>query len=188
MEKAVAVILEDIFLRSPRPGGIVTPDLLSRLHYWKGLVDYQRNPRRVFPSCPAGHRYVMLSPSGDLYFCPKLKNMVVGNVLQTPLDELWWSAKSEKIHRMIDSGGCHCWLNCTTYVALAETFSQAGIPTRLLQAVIYRGGLLAGEGRQRSAVLAVRILQAAVYSLVFPYLLLRVLGAQLRRRLRRSAD
>ena len=186
VEDAVSLILEDIYRRSPRPGGIVTPDLLSRLYYWKGLVEYQRQPRRVFASCPASHRYVMLSPAGDLYFCPKLKNMVVGNILQTPLDDLWRGEKSEKIRRMIDSGGCHCWLNCTTYFALSETFSRAGISSRLLRTGFYRGGTIAREGRRRAAALASAAVQTAVYSLTFPYLFLRVLAALFRRRLHRS--
>lgn len=186
VEKTVEEIMEDVYHRAPKPGGFPTPDLLSRLFYWKGLVDYQRRPRRVFPACPASRRYVMLSPAGDLYFCPKLKNMVVGNVLESPLDGLWRSEAAVKIRRMIDGGGCHCWLNCTTYFALSETFSRSGIFSRLGAAGISRASSLYRGARGRAAAAASKVFVGLVSVLAVPYLLSVVLPALLRARINRA--
>lgn len=91
--------------------------LLSTLFYWKGLIDYQENPYRRFNKCVAGFRFVQVSPSGDFFFCPLLKNRIIGNIrdYNYDFDSLWNSDEASKVRRFISAGHCHCWLNCTIY-------------------------------------------------------------------------
>jgi len=159
--------------------------LLIRLQYLEGMLDYERSPRRIFPRCPAPSRYAMFSPRGDLYFCPKLKEMTAGNLRRDPFDRLWLGEKAKRIREHIDSGRCHCWLNCTTYLNIAEALER-GMPPgrrRLLAAgkILYRG-------YRRALPLALRIAafpaRAAVYFGAFLYLSVYTAGVRLRRRAR----
>ncbi len=151
--------------------GPVPPHLLVRLHYLKGMLDYEKNPRRIFPRCPAPYRYAMISPQGDLYFCPKLKEMTVGNVREISFDRLWLSEKAKKIRKHIDSGACHCWLNCTAYINIEKALERGQPAARRLFVLsferiyrFYRRGLARISHQIRE------VLQLAVCGLVFLYL------------------
>ena len=98
-----------------RPLGDREIDLLGDLFYWQNMTSYQREPRRIFSWCPAGWRYAMFNPQGGLYFCPKFKYNVVGNVKNDPFDQIWLSARANTLREKIQSGNCHCWLNCSVY-------------------------------------------------------------------------
>jgi MoaA/NifB/PqqE/SkfB family radical SAM enzyme len=119
--RTVTRIMEDRISRPPganleiRPLGVNEIELLTELYYWKNLVPYQRNPRRIFAWCPAGWRYAMLNPRGELYFCPRLKYSTMGNVKNDPLDQIWRSDRARELREKIQSGACHCWLNCSVY-------------------------------------------------------------------------
>jgi len=117
----------------------------------------------------------MISPRGDLYFCPKLKEMVVGNIRETPLDELWLNDKAEKIRRYINAGSCHCWLNCTAYINIEKAIEIGQPPARKVLVAIAAGmyGIYRRfvSGTFRFCLLAA---QVAVYGLVFIYLLLKI--------------
>ena len=130
VERDIQRVMEEIYREESVIIGPTPPRLLIRLQYLKGLLEYERNPRRIFPYCPAPYRYAMISPRGDLYFCPKLKEMIVGNLKDTPFDELWLSGKAEKIRRHINSGACHCWLNCTAYINIEDAIKRGQPPTR----------------------------------------------------------
>jgi MoaA/NifB/PqqE/SkfB family radical SAM enzyme len=107
--------------------------LLAQLYYWNGLIDYQKHPHREFKRCFAGAKYAMFNPIGDLYFCPKLKDMIVGNIRELSFDHLWTSANASKIRRYIDSGSCHCWLNCTIFPNVGEALQKGlSLPQRRL--------------------------------------------------------
>jgi Iron-sulfur cluster-binding domain len=155
--------------------GPTPPRLLLRLQYLKGLMEYERDPRRIFPHCPAPYRYAMISPSGDLYFCPKLKEMVVGNIRESPFDELWLSGRAEKIRRHINSGACHCWLNCTSYINIADAIKKGQPPARKAL-VVSAVGLYGIYRRSRAGSVRLLLLcgQLVVYGLVFFYLLLKI--------------
>lgn len=96
--------------------------LLSHLYYWDGLVSYQLKPQLFFKRCIAGARFATFSPDGDLYFCPVLKNRVVGNIrdYDYDFDKLWMSDEAKKQREFINTGHCHCWLNCTIYPNIHE--------------------------------------------------------------------
>ena len=117
----------------------------------------------------------MISPQDDICFCPKLKEMVVGNIRETPFDQLWMSEKAEKIRRHINSGACHCWLNCTAYINIEKAIERGQPPIRKF--LVTLAAKMYGVYR-RSLAGAFRILlrfsQFAVYGLVFIFLLLKV--------------
>lgn len=86
--------------------------LISQVYYWLNLVEYEKTPRRILPYCPAGRRFAMFTPYGDLFFCPLLKHRVVGNIRDASFDELWVSKEASDVCDFISSGRCHCWLVC----------------------------------------------------------------------------
>lgn len=140
IEEAINVIAQEIIeeysARGPLNKITKTLDvgLLSKLYYWKGLVSYQKNPRRFFKRCVAGAKFAIFSPNGDLYFCPILKNKVVGNIrdYDYSFDSLWTADAGNKIRESINEGLCHCWLNCTIYpnageaIRYSQTLPQRG--------------------------------------------------------------
>jgi len=94
--------------------------LMGKVFYLSGLLDYQRHPRRVFDKCVSGRRFAAVSPEGDVYFCPILKNSSVGNLRERPFDEIWAGIEARDLRGMVDAGACHCWLNCTIYPNINE--------------------------------------------------------------------
>ncbi|MDE2313093.1 MAG: radical SAM protein [Elusimicrobia bacterium] len=86
--------------------------LWTRLLYWWYLRKYARKPERYFKDCLAGQRYAMLSPEGDLFFCPVNKHRTVGNVKEMSFDQIWASRKAGEERDYVDSCQCDCWLNC----------------------------------------------------------------------------
>jgi len=90
-----------------------TPWLWSSLIYWIRLRDYMVRPQRFMGDCYAGRRYAMLSPDGELFFCPVRKHRTVGNTLKDGFDAVWTSRKAETERKNIAGARCHCWLHCT---------------------------------------------------------------------------
>ena len=182
--------IEENILRAERPRlGPVPLHLIAKIRYWEGLLDYQERPRRLFPDCPAGSRYAMFSPQGDLYFCPKLKNLTAGNIREAPFDELWRGEKAERVRAVIRSGACHCWLNCTTYVSLTQTLER-GMPRqgKIALSAERKIGSLVAVVRSHLHRRSPAALQALVSALVFPYLLATAGRFYLRRYFRRRQE
>ncbi|MBU1148052.1 MAG: glycosyltransferase, partial [Candidatus Omnitrophica bacterium] len=98
--------------------------LISNIYYLSNLVDYQRLQQRFFKKCIAGAKFAMLSPFGELYFCPGLKHMVVGEMQDKAFDSLWMSDKAEDVRSFIQKGQCHCWLVCTVYPAVDKILNS----------------------------------------------------------------
>ena len=117
IRQQVEIIMEEI-------AGNCRSESLPHLYYWNGLVAYQEQPQRFFKRCVAGARYAMLSPFGDLYFCPILKHSIVGNIRKNDFDALWVSREASDIRDSINKGLCHCWLNCTVYPNVAEALAR----------------------------------------------------------------
>lgn len=90
-----------------------TPWLWASLVYWVKLRQYLAAPRRLMGGCYSGRRYAMLSPEGDLFFCPVRKHRPVGNVLRGGFDAVWTGAGARAERELIAAGRCHCWLHCT---------------------------------------------------------------------------
>ena len=107
-------VIED-HIREYESSKIDEKELMAKIFYLSGLVDYQRNPRRVFKRCVAGRRFTTISPEGKIYFCPLLKNNIIGDLRDKPFDEIWTGREARSLRKKIDRGFCHCWLNCTIY-------------------------------------------------------------------------
>jgi MoaA/NifB/PqqE/SkfB family radical SAM enzyme len=90
-----------------------TPWLWSSLTYWIRLREYLVRPRRFMGDCCAGARYAMLSPDGELFFCPVLKHRTAGNVLKDGFDAVWTGPRAGAEREFIAKKACHCWLHCT---------------------------------------------------------------------------
>ena len=114
--------------------------LLATLFYWKGLVDYQEKPSRRFKRCAAGTHFAQVSPIGDLYFCPLLKNRAVGNIrdAQFDFDAIWTSSDAQNLREFVCKGSCHCWLNCTIYPNIQDSLGSASASFR--QKLVQFGG------------------------------------------------
>jgi MoaA/NifB/PqqE/SkfB family radical SAM enzyme len=89
-----------------------TPWLWNSLIYWTRLREYMINPRRFMDDCYAGKRYAMLSPRGELFFCPVRKHRTVGNALTDGFDHVWSGKNAETERKFIAKARCHCWLHC----------------------------------------------------------------------------
>lgn len=101
-----------------------TPWLWSSLIYWIRLRDYMVRPRRFMGDCYAGSRYAMLSPVGDLFFCPVFKHRTVGNALTDGFDEAWTSRKAQAERKNIARARCHCWLHCIAGPVLEDAMQR----------------------------------------------------------------
>lgn len=123
IESLLVKIMEDA-VEDFRTSRIDEKGLMTKLFYLSGLIDYQRNPRRVFRRCVAGRRFTTISPEGKVYFCPILKNFVIGDLRDRPFDEIWKGKEARALRRKIDKGFCHCWLNCTIYPNANESLNQ----------------------------------------------------------------
>ena len=102
--------------------------LLPQLYYWSHLVKYQKAPERFFKKCIAGAQFAMFDPYGDLFFCPILKDKVIGNIREKGFDQLWMSDKARQLRNFIKNKCCHCWLVCVVLpivgTALAKNRSR----------------------------------------------------------------
>lgn len=94
-----------------------TPWLWAELLYWKNLRSYMRRPSRLIKNCLAGYRYAMISPEGNLFFCPVRKHRVAGNALGG-LDPAWKSQNARREREALKNAGCHCWLHCIANPAI----------------------------------------------------------------------
>lgn len=81
-----------------------------------------KNPQRYYFNCPCGEKYAMLSPSGDLYFCPVHKDMIAGRIREEDFDLIWQGNTAAKIRGFFNSYICRCWLSCTNDAMLSENF------------------------------------------------------------------
>lgn len=110
------------FLNSVETDG--NPALLTKLYYWSHLVRYQREPKRFFKRCIAGTRFAMLDPYGNLFFCPILKEKIVGNVREEKFDTLWMSENAQRLRKFIEEENCHCWLVCIIFPLVGEVLAK----------------------------------------------------------------
>ncbi|MCM2266893.1 MAG: radical SAM protein [Elusimicrobiales bacterium] len=102
------------------------PWLWNTLIYWLRLRQYLAAPGRLMDDCLCGERYAMLSPAGDLFFCPVRKHRAVGNVLEEGFDKAWRGRRAAAERKAIAAGRCHCWLLCT-----ANPVIDAAVTARL---------------------------------------------------------
>jgi len=102
--------------------------LVTKLYYLSHLVRHQKSPKRYFRKCVSGTRFAMLSPFGDLYFCPGLKYGSIGNIREEKFDNLWTSKKAESIREFVAQELCHCWLVCVVFPVIDEARASIKAP------------------------------------------------------------
>ncbi len=68
------------------------------------IADMKGMDTRFTRGCLAGTSYCCITPNGDVNPCPYLPHKV-GNVLETPFDELWQSSEIFQKLRTLDMGG-----------------------------------------------------------------------------------
>jgi len=107
-----------------------TPWLWSSLIYWLNLREYMTEPRRFMRDCYAGRRYAMLSPGGDLFFCPVRKHRTVGNALKNGFDAAWTCPAAEAERKLIAKERCHCWLHCIANPVIENAMERRFAPRR----------------------------------------------------------
>ncbi len=95
-------------------------DSLGEIIFWRYLVKSARQPRRYLRQCFMGRRIALLNPWGEVYLCPKYREMEFGNIRGYTFDELWRSERAEKIRKFVAQGKCSCWLYCSVMPVLEE--------------------------------------------------------------------
>lgn len=131
--RGIRRIAEDLCARHGAAARIRAADrresswLWSELLYWRYLEEYGRNARRFpfFLRCTAGERHVMVGAEGEVFYCPVNRARSIGNIRETPLDEMWNARKADEERRFVASGGCHCWLRCVSSPAVNRLLDLA---------------------------------------------------------------
>jgi MoaA/NifB/PqqE/SkfB family radical SAM enzyme len=97
-----ALVRERLASRSPK-------DWL-RAYFDHGVIDFTRTGARL-NGCDAASGFFFLAPTGDVYPCLTLSR-VLGNIRQTPFDELWRGEQAWRIREEVSQ--CRkCWMMCT---------------------------------------------------------------------------
>ena len=72
-------------------------------------VEMLRQKKQLIP-CYAARTSAVVDAQGNLYFCELLGT--IGNLQESPLQELWHSERAESIRASIERGDCHCVHSC----------------------------------------------------------------------------
>lgn len=93
-----------------------------RAYFHKGLVEHVRANVRPTP-CEAGHTSFMIDPRGDVYPC-NILNLPVGNVRETPFEEIWRSERMEAARGVVRQCNQPCWMVCTARASMRRDKQQ----------------------------------------------------------------
>jgi radical SAM protein with 4Fe4S-binding SPASM domain len=93
-----------------------------RAYFHKGLVEHVRANVRPTP-CEAGHTSFMIDPRGDVYPC-NILNLPVGNVRETPFEEIWRSQRMEAARDVVRQCNQPCWMVCTARASMRRDKQQ----------------------------------------------------------------
>jgi radical SAM protein with 4Fe4S-binding SPASM domain len=114
-------IIHDLLAERSLVRKLFNPDT----YFFSRLVDYQKNPRRIF-ECYSGTHSLFLDPYGNIYPCIKYATPY-GNIKATGLQQVWTSPQAEKIRVAIANHECHCWTECETIPSLQRTIDRPRI-------------------------------------------------------------
>lgn len=83
--------------------------------YYKGMVEYLKNPDKRIVKCYAGITFCFIDPYWNVYPCIYL-NSCMGNLRDYDfnLEALLAGKKAEIAKETIKNGDCSCWSKCTT--------------------------------------------------------------------------
>jgi len=90
-----------------------------RAYYFRRMVDYQADPRRIF-TCYSGTHSFYLDPYGNVYPCVVL-NKKLGNVRERSFEKIWLGEEARQIRRSIAARECHCWTVCEALPSLGRS-------------------------------------------------------------------
>jgi MoaA/NifB/PqqE/SkfB family radical SAM enzyme len=103
-----------------RSRGALQRRLNPDLTYFSRMVDYERRPRRMF-QCYSGTHSVQLNSYGDVFPCI-VRETPLGNVTETPFEDIWFSRDARECRRSIAAEECHCWTECEALPSLQRNF------------------------------------------------------------------
>ncbi|MFQ5963101.1 MAG: radical SAM/SPASM domain-containing protein [Candidatus Scalinduaceae bacterium] len=112
IEEEINKIIDDISNNRNIIKRFFNPDT----YFFSRLVDYQKNPRRIF-QCYSGIHSFFLDPYGNVYPCIYIDESL-GNIRNTPFDEMWFSSKAQRLREFIKNEKCHCWSECEVLPSL----------------------------------------------------------------------
>lgn len=87
-----------------------------RAYFQKGLGEFASTGQRPV-RCEAAHDSYMLDPYGRVFPC-NILNLPVGNVRDTPFEEIWTSAEMDRIRHIVRHCEEPCWMVCTARSAI----------------------------------------------------------------------
>lgn len=89
----------------------------SDTYFFNRMVDYKRNPRRIF-NCFSGVHSFFLDPWGNVHACIFGPESSWGNIRDKPFDEIWQSRVAGDCRQFIADERCHCWTECEVLPSL----------------------------------------------------------------------
>jgi MoaA/NifB/PqqE/SkfB family radical SAM enzyme len=101
-------------------GPSLSPTLLSRRRYYRGIREYARDPARVRMPCRAGKTSVFITAKGIVYPCLFVPTPM-GDLRERGLLHILNAPENRKLQKAIRAGDCpNCWVECETYRILYE--------------------------------------------------------------------
>jgi MoaA/NifB/PqqE/SkfB family radical SAM enzyme len=103
---------------------IVNPLKFPRWRYYRGIIEYARNPKKVQLPCRAGKTSVFITSKGIVHPCLFIKNQM-GDLHEKSLFNILNSPENRKLQKKIQAGDCpNCWVECEIYRVLNENLFQ----------------------------------------------------------------
>ncbi len=116
------------------------------ISFLRGIIDYV-SLRGRRPPCSAGSSSFFLDPQGGVYPCLFVGESM-GNVRETPFEEVWSSDAAEAARARVKKGSCPgCWVECETMREIVR--DKLGLLGSSL-VTVSKGGL--GIGSNRSSL------------------------------------
>jgi MoaA/NifB/PqqE/SkfB family radical SAM enzyme len=108
----------------------------SNAPFWERYFKIVRGEERKLP-CFLRHSFAGVDSDGSLYTCDRDTSMAIGDVLDFPADELWYSSRARDVRRTVEEQSCrHCTSCCDMAFSLKQEFFY------------YAGYLVRNKGRK----------------------------------------
>jgi radical SAM protein with 4Fe4S-binding SPASM domain len=87
------------------------PKRWARAYFARGVYEFAANRKRLL-ECRAGTDFFFLDPTGDVYCCNVLPE-IMGNLATTDFSGLWTSSQAESVREKVSRCQEGCWMVCT---------------------------------------------------------------------------
>jgi radical SAM protein with 4Fe4S-binding SPASM domain len=87
------------------------PKRWARAYFARGVYEFATNKRRLL-ECRAGSDFFYLDPTGDVYCCNVLPQ-IMGNLAETDFITLWNSPRARSVRDVVARCQEGCWMICT---------------------------------------------------------------------------